>query len=96
MTEHNNKTDKHYQLYVNVAKQMNAKLPHGKVTVIRTDNMSKYCDVVSLEMDDDLYEMIHGQHDNFTKTVVFDTLYKVDKREYYIEPYNKYLLNLAF
>ena len=96
MTEHNNSTDSHFQLYVKIAKEMNDKLQNGKVTVIRTDNMSKYCDVVSLEMNDDLFEMIHGKHDNETKRVVFDSTFKIGRREYYIEPYNRYLLNIAF
>lgn len=96
MTEHNNATDKHFQLYANIAKQMNSKLKYGKVTAIRTDNMSKYCDVVSLEMDDNLFLMIHEQHDNPTKEIVFDSVFKIGDRKYYIEPYNRYLLNLAF
>ncbi len=96
MTEHDNSKDAQFQLYQKIADRMNAKLQIGKVTVIRTDNMSKFCDAVSLEMNDELFLAIHQDHDSETIKVVFDGTYKINNREYYIEPYNKYLLNIAF
>ncbi len=96
MKENNNLTDNHFQLYVKIAKKINDKLQNGKVTVIRTDNMGRYCDTVSLEIDDDLFKMMHDKHDDEIRKVIFDSTFEINKRKYYIEPYNRYLLNIAF
>ena len=90
-----NKADKFYMINLNIAIQMNRKLNRGKVTVTRTDNMSKYCSSVSIELDDELFNAIYGSNSNDLKRILFDTVYTVEGHEYYIEPYNKYLLNIT-
>ena len=90
-----NKTNKFYMINLNIAIRMNRKLNRGRVTVSRTDNISKYCNSVSIELDDELFNAIHGSNSSDLKKILFDTIYTVDGREYYIEPYNKYLLNIT-
>ena len=82
------------RIYNNVARQLNKALPYGQVTVLDTKNHGNYCDIYSLYLDDNAYDMLYQQGDSMTKTI-FNQTFEIGKEKYYIEPYNSRLLNLA-
>lgn len=84
------------QKYDEVAKQLNKKLPYGSVKVVATVEVDpEFCDRWSLQLDDNAMNMLHEQRDRKTIQAFFDTLFTVDGKQYYIEPYNSRLHNIA-
>lgn len=83
-------------IYIEVAKQLNSKLPYGSVSIMDTKHIDKqYCDEYSLYLENDVYDMLHEQRDTITANAFFDTVFEVNGNKYYIEPYNSRLHNIA-
>ena len=83
-------------IYNQVAKQINQMLPYGSVMVISTNMVNpQYCDKWSIVLDDDAYAMLYEQQDKKTANVFFDQTFSIGDGQYYIEPYNHQLMNLA-
>ena len=83
------------KLYTAIAKQINGKLGYEGVEVLETPNHGEYCDTVSLYVKDDLYEELRGEFRiKSTIELIYGT-FTIGKKQYYIEPYNGTLLNLA-
>ena len=83
------------KLYQTIADEINAILPLGKVQVLDTPNHGKYCDTVSLYVDDELYEMLYTYRDATTVATIHDRTFTINGKRYYIEAYTSWLLNLA-
>jgi len=82
-------------IYKQVSKQLSNKIGL-KLDVIDTHKTDKqFCDKYSIYVNDDLQELIYYAKDKNTIKALFDDVYTVNGSEYYIEPYNARLLNLA-
>lgn len=82
--------------YNAVARTINKMLGFKGVTVIDTPDVDQYCDKISMWVADDLYDLLYERHDRNCSAIIFDNNFSVGEKDFYVEPYNGRLLNLAY
>lgn len=84
------------KIYEKFAERINEQLEFGSVEVFDTPDVDeKFCDKISLRLDDNAIAMLYEQRDSKTAGVFFDTVLEYEGEKYYIEPYNSRLHNIA-
>ena len=77
------------------AKKINDSLKRGKVEVVDTKGLDKFCDDVSLRLDYNVMALLYDERDTETAQLFFDTVVEHNGSKYYIEPYSNRLMNIS-
>ncbi len=78
------------QDYQAVANKLNKMLGLGNVSV-ELNPHHEIAEKYSLVLDDDAYEMIFGDYGN---EMILDNNFAVGAKDFYIEPYNRFYMNI--